>query len=106
MAWVELRAPASEKVVRLVADLGPGDTGVLLLALERVDPVVNLDDALARSHAEVLGTALTGTLRILMDAKGHGLVPAVIPLVDDLQHLGFRLGEGTRNAVLRMAGEP
>lgn len=106
MAWVELRAPAGEKVVRLVANLGLGETGVLFLALERVDPVVNLDDALARRHAEVLGTAFTMTLRILLDAKRHGLVPAVIPLVNDLQHLGFRLGEGTRNAILRMAGEP
>lgn len=45
LAWIDLRAPASEKVVHLVADLGPGETGVLLLALERTDPVVILDDA-------------------------------------------------------------
>jgi len=83
--------PASEKVVRLVADLGPGETGVLLLALERTDPVVILDDALARRHAEVLRIALTGTLGIFLDAKRRGLVPALTPLVDDLQRLGFRL---------------
>ncbi len=106
LAWVDLRAPASEQVVRLVADLGPGETGVLLLAMERTDPVVILDDALARRHAEILGIALTGTLGILLDAKRRGLVPAVTPLIDDLQRLGFRLSEGTRNAVLRMAGEP
>lgn len=106
LAWIDLRAPSSDKVVRLVADLGPGETGVLLLALERTNPVVILDDALARCHAEVLGIASTGTLGILLDAKRRGLVPAVTPLVDDLQRFGFRLSEGTRNAVLRMAGEP
>lgn len=106
LAWVDLRAPSNEQVVRLVADLGPGETGVLLLAMERTDPVVILDDALARRHAEILGITLTGTLGILLDAKRRGLVPAVTPLVDDLQRLGFRLSEGTRNAVLRMAGEP
>jgi uncharacterized protein len=106
LPWVDLCAPTSERVVRLVADLGPGETGVLLLALERTDPVVILDDALARRHAEVLGIPLTGTLGILLDAKRRGLVPAVTPLVDDLQHLGFRLSEATRSAVLRMAGEP
>ena len=79
LAWIDLRAPASEQVVRLVADLGPRETGVLLLAM---------------------------TLGILLDAKRRGLVPAVTPLVDDLQHLGFRLSEGTRSAVLRMVGEP
>lgn len=106
LAWVDLHTPSSDKVVRLVADLGPGETVVLLLALERTNPVVILDDALARRHAEVLGIALTGTLGILWDAKRRGLVPAVTPLVDDRQHLGFRLNEGTRNAVLRLAGEP
>ena len=106
LAWVDLRTPSSDKVVRLVADLGPGETVVLLLALERTNPVVILDDALARRHAEVLGIALTGTLGILWDAKRRGLVPAVTSLVDDRQHLGFRLNEGTRNAVLRLAGEP
>jgi predicted nucleic acid-binding protein len=105
LPWVDMSAPASEQVIRLVADLGPGETGVLLLALERTDPVVILDDALARRHAEMLGISLTGTLGILLDAKRRGLVPALIPLIDDLQRLGFRLSERTRNAVLCMAGE-
>lgn len=63
-----------------------------------------LDDALARRHAEVFRIALTGTLGILLDVKRRGLVPALTPLVDDLQRLGFRLSEETRHAVLRMAG--
>ena len=53
LPWVDVRAPASEQVVRLVADLGPGEAGVLLLALESTDPVVILDDGLARRHAEI-----------------------------------------------------
>ena len=105
LPWAEMRAPSSEQVVRLVADLGPGETGVLLLALECADPVVILDDALARRHAEILGISLTGTLGILLDAKRRGLVPAVSPLIDDLQRLGFRLSDRTRRAVLRMAQE-
>ena len=105
LPWVELAVPANEQVVRLVADLGPGETEVLLLALEQTDPVVILDDALARRHAEMLGISLTGTLGILLDAKRRGLVPALIPLIDDLQRLGFRLSERTRHAVVRMARE-
>jgi predicted nucleic acid-binding protein len=105
LPWIDLRDPASEKAVRLVADLGPGETGVLLLALERTDPVVILDDALARRHAEALGIPLTGTLGILLDAKCRGLVSSVTPLIDDLQRFSFRLSEQTRRGVLRMAGE-
>lgn len=105
LPWVDLCTPSSEKIVRLVADLGPGEAGVLFLALERTDPVVILDDALARRHAEILGISLTGTLGILLDAKRCGCVPAVTPLIDDLQRLGFRLSDRTRQAVLRIAGE-
>ena len=32
LSWVDLREPSSAKIVRLVSDLGPGETGVLLLA--------------------------------------------------------------------------
>ena len=78
---------------------------MLLLALECADPVVILDDGLARRHAEVLGIPLTGTLGVLLDAKKRGLVASVTPLIDDLQRLGFRLSARTRAIVLRRAGE-
>ena len=105
LPWVDLGESVNKQVLRLVADLGPGETAVLALALERNDAIVILDDALARRHAEVLGLRLTGTLGVLLDAKRAGFVSAVTPLVDELQRLGFRLSDDTRNAVLRMAGE-
>lgn len=105
LPWVDMRTPSSEQVNRLVADLGPGETAVLLLALECADPVVILDDGLARRHAEVLGIPLTGTLGILLDAKQRGLVSSVAPLMDELQRQGFRLSARTRGLVLRRAGE-
>ena len=88
-----------------MADLGPGEAEVLMLALESQGTTVVLDDRLARRVAETLGLALTGTLGLLLDAKRAGLIRAVGPLVDQLQSLGFRLAPHTRAAVLRLAGE-
>jgi predicted nucleic acid-binding protein len=105
LPWVDLRVPSNAQVVRLVADLGPGETGVLLLALDCTDPILILDDFLARRHAEVLGIRLTGTLGILLDAKQRGLISSVRPLIDDLRRSGFRLSEQTHRLVLRKAGE-
>ena len=48
---------------------------------------------------------MTGTLGVELDAKRRGLVPAVTPLIDELQRVGFRLSDSTRRAVLRRAGE-
>ncbi|WP_295426671.1 DUF3368 domain-containing protein, partial [uncultured Thiodictyon sp.] len=106
LAWIDLRPPPHVRLLRLVAALGPGETGVLALALDCRDPVVILDDALARRHASLLGLRLTGTLGILLDAKRAGLIASVTPLIDELQRRGFRLSHPTRCAVLRAAGEP
>jgi hypothetical protein len=105
LAWVRVRRPASEPALPLITDLGPGETQVLMLALESRAAVVVLDDALARQVAEMLGLRLTGTLGLLLDAKRAGLVPAVAPLLARLQALRFRLAPHTRAAVLKLAGE-
>jgi len=103
--WVTIRHPVSEAALPLVNDLGPGETEVLALALESADAIVIIDDALARQVAETLGIRLIGTLGVLLDAKRAGLVPAVAPLLDQLQALRFRLASHTRAAVLELAGE-
>lgn len=103
--WIAVRRPISEPALPLVTDLGPGETEVLMLALESREAVVVLDDALARRIAETLRLPLTGTLGLLLDAKRAGLIQAVAPLLDQLQALRFRIAPHTRTAVLRMAGE-
>lgn len=103
--WVLIRTPQSRTSVRLVTDLGSGETEVLMLALEAAEATVVLDDALARQLAEVLGVRLTGTLGLLLDAKQAGLVPSLTPVLDQLQALRFRLAPHTRAAVLKLAGE-
>lgn len=103
--WIEIRPPESIHSALLVHDLGPGETEVLLLALEFPQSVVILDDALARRVAEFMKVRFTGTLGILLDAKRAGLLPEVRPMVDRLQALGFRLSKGARRAILELAGE-
>lgn len=105
LAWIIIRRPASELALPLIADLGPGETQVLMLALEMKDAVVILDDGLARQVAETRGIRLTGTLGLLLDAKHSGLILEVAPLLDQLQSLRFRLAPHTRLAVLKLANE-
>ena len=74
-----------------------------MMKMEPVVPV--LDDALARQVAETLRLPVTGTLGLLLDAKRLSLIPAVRPLLEQLDALGFRLAPHTRSAVLKLAGE-
>lgn len=103
--WVSLHEPRSAPALPLAAGLGPGESAVLALALESPDPLVILDDALGRRAAELLKIPLTGTLGLLLDAKSAGLIPAISPLLDQLDSLRFRLSPATRSAVLKLAGE-
>ena len=104
-AGVSLRRPRSQPALPLIHDLGPGESEVLMLALEASDPIVILDDALARRSAETLRLPLTGTVGLLLDAKSAGLIERVAPCLNQLQALRFRLSPRTREAVLRLAGE-
>lgn len=103
--WITVQHPVSEAARPLVVNLGPGETQVLMLALEIPEAIVVLDDALARDMAAALNLPLTGTLGLLLDAKQAGLISKVCPLLDKLQALRFRLAEHTRIAVLKLAEE-
>lgn len=103
--WVDVLRPASDLALPLVTNLGPGETEVLMLALEMRGAVVVLDDAPARELAEILDLRVTGTLGLLLDAKRAGLVSTVRPVLERLQSLRFRLASRTFSAVLRLAGE-
>ena len=103
--WVRIQAPIGAKAASLITDLGPGESQVLMLALEMPGSVALLDDALARRVATAKGIPIKGTLGLLLDAKRAGHLPAVKPSLDRLQELGFRIAQQTRDAVLKLAGE-
>ncbi len=103
--WIQIRAPISVKAASLITDLGPGESQVLMLALETPGSIALLDDGLARRVAIARGIPIKGTLGLLLDAKRAGHITVVKPSLDKLQDLGFRLAEPTRAAVLKLAGE-
>lgn len=104
-SWMELAEPPTPALLELVTDLGAGERAAIALAATRRSDLLLLDDALARRHAKLLGLPLSGTLGVLLRAKERGLVPAVTPLIDRLELLGFRLARDTRAAVVTLANE-
>lgn len=103
--WMDIQSPKSSVVLPLVTDFGRGEIEVLALALELSNATVILDDKLARQLAESLNIPLTGTLGVLIQSKGKGLITEVKPFLDRLDALGFRLAHGTQKAILKMVNE-
>jgi predicted nucleic acid-binding protein len=105
LKWVKIETSGHIKRLPLASDLGAGELEVLLLAADKMNALVILDDGLARQYARFHGIRFTGTCGILLKAKQQRLIMAVLPLLDKLAEFGFFLDERTRAAILRLAGE-
>ena len=105
LPWVEVRSAHEKSLLPMAAGLGPGEREALALAVESPGSLLIMDDALGRKRAGLLGVRVTGTLGVLLKAKRAGCLGAVLPIVDKLRSLGFRLRRETRAAVLELAGE-
>lgn len=86
-------------------DLGPGESEVVSWAASTTGAVAVIDDRAARNCAAALGVRTIGTLRVLLDAKAAGLVPAVRPLLDGLRASGLFVSDALVERCLRLAGE-
>ncbi len=103
--WIQTTSLQDPQRADLLSDLDRGEAEVIALAQELNADLVIIDERLGRRHAKRLGLKLTGTLGVLLKAKERELVPAVRPLIDQLQQGGIRLGDVLVAEVLRLAGE-
>ena len=105
VAWFDIVHPRGEKDVSLLSDMGPGETEVMMVALESDGIVAILDDGVVRQRAFLLEIDFTGTLGILLDAKHLGLIEEIKPFLTKLDTLGFHLSTTTYRMILNKADE-
>jgi hypothetical protein len=104
-SWLQNVDPRSRPSAWLSLDLGAGELAAIALALENPTRVVLLDDLRARRVAQAAGLTVWGTLRVLLEAKRHGLADRVEPFVDRLCDAGMWLSCEIRLRILALAGE-
>lgn len=86
--------------------LGRGEAEAIALALELGADVLLIDERKARKAALGLGVPVTGVLGFLLEAKKKGAIPAIKPLLDQMEvAVGFRIKRSLYDAVLQAAGE-
>lgn len=104
-SWLNVVNPKSTPSEWLALDLGVGEIAAMALALENPDRVVLLDDMLARRTAQVAGLQVWGTLKVLLEAKSHGIVQKVEPHVSKLSDSGMWISAEIKERILKLAGE-
>lgn len=87
MFSVVIRRPVSALALPLVTDLGPGETEMLMLALESREAVVVLDDALARQVAEILDPRYCSGLVRVAAQRSRGIVLMIFARKKPAEHL-------------------
>lgn len=103
--WLEVVDPQAMPSEWLSLDLGPGELAAMALALENPTRMVLLDDGLARRTAIAAGLKVGGTLKVLLEAKAHGLTAEIAPLVNRLSNTGMWMSDEIRQRILALAGE-
>lgn len=83
--WLEVRAPHDIPENIMAAELDPGETEALALALEIHAGMVLMDERLGRRAAGELGLKVTGLLGCLVLAKDAGFIATVSPVIKELQ---------------------
>ncbi|MBX7209940.1 MAG: DUF3368 domain-containing protein [Verrucomicrobiaceae bacterium] len=70
------------------ADLDPGETEAIALALEIQPDTLLMDERLGRRLAMQHGLRVTGCLGLIVLARQRKLISAVAPIIRDLQEKG------------------
>ncbi len=76
---------------RMPASLHRGEIEAISLAEREHADILLLDDRVARNEAMRRGLPITGTIGLLHEARERGIIPAVIPLLEELRSRGFRV---------------
>ena len=104
--WIKKKSVKDKGAISLLrAELGEGESGVLVLAEELKANFVIIDELPARRNLEAMNIPKTGTLGILLEAKEEKLIDKIKPLLDRLIEEKFRISKELYEAVLRVAGE-
>jgi len=100
-----IRKAAKRAMAGTPSDLGAGEREVVTLALEAKTALVVLDDQQGRCVARERGLSITGTVGVLIEARGRGLIPSVRRELDRLIEAGMWMDEVFYHRILQQLGE-
>ena len=103
--WIEVVAVREPSAEFAQHGLGPGESAVIIWALDHPGALAVIDEQAARRTAEGLGIPVAGTLALVVEAKRRGLVPQAGSVIDDLRRAGMYLSGRIISQALARAGE-
>src|SRR3989304_3484603 len=103
--WIKIKRVTIPAFIKIIPDLGLGEAEVLALGCEEVEPLLIIDDALARKIAKLQIFKYTGTAGVLLKAKKEGYLTEIKPILERLKKSGFYINNKLVTEILKIAGE-
>ncbi|MCP4130010.1 MAG: DUF3368 domain-containing protein [bacterium] len=103
--WIRVENIAIPSFIQIIPDLGKGEAEVIALGIDNANPLLVLDDALARKIAMLNNFTITGTVGILLKAKEKNYIPEIKPVLEELKKCGFYITEKLVADILKIANE-
>lgn len=105
VAWLKVENPSDEALIQsLKLLIDQGEAEAIALAYEKGWKVLT-DDRRARSIASQMGLSLVGTIGVLILAKQQEKIPALKPLLQDLEDNNFFMSSDLKAEALRLINE-
>jgi predicted nucleic acid-binding protein len=104
--WIQIEALVQTEALRsLKLLLDAGEAEAILLAEKHPGDPLLMDEKRGRSVARSRGIPVIGTGRALLIAKEEGQIDRVLPALDQLAEVGYRLSPALRRQLGELAGE-
>lgn len=105
--WLSVQPITGELPTTLLKTVDRGEAEAIHLACCRnaENPILLIDERKGRIVAKNHGVKIIGTGGILLQAKQHGYISAIAPVLEELSSAGYRLSKSLHDGLIALAGE-
>jgi len=106
--WLQVRRPsasATSALDELILILDPGEAEAIILAEEMDCRFLLIDERKGRAVARRRGVPIAGIAGVMLAAKKHGFIDEVLPLVKDLELIGYCMSPALVSEIAKRVGE-
>jgi len=105
--FIRVETVSNEQSIKILraAGLDIGESEAIVLADSLPDSLLLMDERKGRQIAQSMGLRVIGTLGILIQAKKHGMIEEIKPLLDTLIDANIRISESLYHSILEQIDE-